>query len=198
MKYVGVTMRVHTHSETGERRDCIDQNWVKFLGVCDLMPIFIPNQSGAIQLYPEDLFDGFVLTGGNSLEKYGGDAPERDQLEKEVLLYSLQKNVPTLGVCRGMQVIIDHFGSELIPVEGHVRTSHTLDFEGQKMNVNSYHDFGIRDCCEGFKVDARAKDGVIEAISCMSHPIKGIMWHPEREEKMAPHDIALFRKHFSV
>lgn len=66
---------------------------------------------------------GIVLTGGNSLCKYGGNAPERDENEHTLIDYAVQNNIPLYGLCRGMQVILDYFGIELENVAFHAATS---------------------------------------------------------------------------
>lgn len=62
---------------------------------------------------------GILLTGGNSLEKYGGDAPERDRIDHQLIDIALYQNIPLYGFCRGMQSVLDYFGCSLESVAGH-------------------------------------------------------------------------------
>ena len=79
MKTVIYTQRVQIVEEYGERRDCADQRLAKFLYHCDFMPVPVPNVPELIERFMSEIRPrGIVLSGGNSLGKYDGDAPERD------------------------------------------------------------------------------------------------------------------------
>src|SRR5580704_19180458 len=108
MKAVAVTQRVVVDPPHGTRRDCLDQVWVKFLLGCGLLPIPIPNSPDAALTICENV-NGIVLTGGNHLSAYGGDAPERDETETALLNLAERRNLPVLGVCRGMQKLQERF-----------------------------------------------------------------------------------------
>ena len=83
MKRIAVTQRVDMISSHEERRDALDQRWIPFLQTINLLPILVPNNIPYVQqLIGDKSIDGILLTGGNSLVKYGGDAPERDEIEK--------------------------------------------------------------------------------------------------------------------
>ena len=106
MKKVVVTQRVDVTSTYGERRDCLDQRWIELLLSVGLFPVLVPNNLDYVKkLIATEQIDGVLLTGGNSLLNYGGDAPERDEVEKNLLELAILKNIPLLGVCRGMQII---------------------------------------------------------------------------------------------
>ncbi|MDX1838006.1 hypothetical protein DIZ81_09690 [Legionella taurinensis] len=196
MKQIGITMRVDYHEKVDEKRDAIDQRWYKFLNACQLYPIPIPNFMAGLDCLLTQNWAGFILTGGNSPESLGGDAPERDQIEQALMELAVKNSIPVLGVCRGMQVIQHYFGVNLIPVTEHVAVRHTFHYRGSVVDVNSYHHFGALDSVPSLVVDGRSEDGVIEAISHQSLPIKGIMWHPEREDTFSAVDIELFKSHF--
>jgi hypothetical protein len=74
MRTVAVTQRVAVDPPHGTRRDCLDQVWVKFLLACGLLPIPVPNSVDAA-LTIGGQASGILLTGGNDLAAYGGDAP---------------------------------------------------------------------------------------------------------------------------
>jgi len=125
MKIVAVTQRVVVDPPHGTRRDCLDQVWVKFLLECGLIPIPIPNSvEAALQISGK--VSGIVLTGGNDLIACGGDAPERDETETALLDLAVHRDLPVLGVCRGMQMIQHRFGTRLQHVHGGLRTPHKL------------------------------------------------------------------------
>ena len=111
MKRVIVTQRVDVVIEYKERRDAIDQLWVKFLLSIDIFPIFISNNMNYVEyVLNNENIDGVLFTGGNDLLKYGGNSPERDCIEIFILEWAIEMNIPVLGVCRGMQLIQDFFG----------------------------------------------------------------------------------------
>jgi putative glutamine amidotransferase len=199
MKTVGVTQRVTVVPAYGERRDCLDQAWTKFLATCGLLPVLLPNHAETALALCETIgVAGLVFTGGNDLAELGGDAPERDATELTLLEWAEREELPVLGVCRGMQVIQRHFRNALARVEGHVAHVQTVLVKGKPREVNSYHNFGARDARPPLDVWAMADDGVIEAVRHSSRPMTGIMWHPERLTPFSPADVELFQRVFGV
>lgn len=199
MQTVLYTQRVEFVKSYGERRDCADQNIPRFIDACGYLPVPIPNiWSVAEGMLVEFQPVGIVLTGGNSLEKYGGDAPERDDVEKKLLAYAMSHDIAVYGFCRGMQVILDYYGCELESVDGHVAVHHKLlgrpEFEVTE--VNSYHNQGCHKVKEPLEVLAWTDDGVAEAICYKEKRILGTMWHPEREEPFCETDIKRIRELF--
>lgn len=199
MKRIGVTQRVDIYRDIQERRDCLDQRWHGFLGLCGLMPVLLPNNTDAAEeILSNTDIEGFILTGGNTLAKLGGDAPERDQLEGRLIEYALPKKIPLLGVCRGMQVIQDFYGTALEVVFDHVAVRHPIAGQRGGREVNSYHSFGSYDSPDPLVTLERSEDGVVESIGHKHAPIKGIMWHPERESTPDKQDVLLFKRFFHV
>lgn len=178
----------------GERRDALDRRWPEFLNRCGLCAIPLPNHAPtARELCEHYSGAGLLLTGGNSLAALGGDAPERDALERELFGRALEEGRAVLGVCRGMQLLLDHFGAELEAVDGHVDPTQEIEIEGLPTRVNSFHRFGCRVAPEPLEVWARAKDQVVKGIRHRELPIAGIMWHPERIEPFRNEDLQLFQ-----
>jgi N5-(cytidine 5'-diphosphoramidyl)-L-glutamine hydrolase len=199
MKRVAVTQRVSIIPEYGERRDCLDQAWTKFLAACGLLPVLLPNiVDTAITLCEGAGAAGLVLTGGNDLAEYGGDAPERDAVEQALLGWAERRGLPVMGVCRGMQVIQQHFAVGLRRVEGHVAKRQVIHVDGEAREVNSFHRFAAFDSRPPLEVWAVANDGVVKAVRHSDQPITGIMWHPERSTPFSPVDVALFQRVFMV
>lgn len=199
MKTIGITQRVSVIPDYGERRDSLDQAWTKFLAACDLLPVLLPNVTeAALALCEITSVGGLVLTGGNDLAEFGGDAPERDATENALLDWAEQHNLPVLGVCRGMQMIQRRFGVPLERVEGHVSCSQQIRVAGEPRDVNSYHCFGAFESRPPLEAWAMAADGVVKAVRHASRPVTGIMWHPERCAPFASADVALFRQMFGV
>ena len=199
MKAVAITQRVSVVPAYGERRDCLDQAWTKFLAACGLLPVLLPNVTeAALALCEGAGIGGLVLTGGNDLAALGGDAPERDAVENALLDLAERRRLPALGVCRGMQVIQQRYGIPLRRVEGHVAQRQVIQIEGERKEVNSFHHFAAFDSRPPLEVWAVADDGVVKAIRHSAEPITGIMWHPERCAPFSPADVVLFRKVFGV
>jgi putative glutamine amidotransferase len=133
-----------------------------------------------------------VLTGGNDLASVPGatdTAPERDALELRLLQHAARKPLPVLGVCRGMQIMAQHYGASVVAVRGHVRVEHGITAEAASLmplpivdSVNSFHNYGI--AREGLGPElvacAVASDGTVEAFAHRRLRHWGVMWHIER------------------
>lgn len=199
MKAVAVTQRVSVVPGYGERRDCLDQSWTKFLAACHLLPVPLPNITDtALALCEQAGVAGLLLTGGNDLASCGGDAPERDAVECALLDMAGQRRLPVLGVCRGMQVIQQRYAVALSRVDGHVAQHQMIRVGDEPREVNSYHRFAAFDTRTPLEVWAVADDGVIEAVRHPEQLITGIMWHPERLAPFSAADIELFRRIYEV
>jgi gamma-glutamyl-gamma-aminobutyrate hydrolase PuuD len=199
LKRVAITQRVAIVPGYGERRDCLDQAWPRFLAACGLTPVIVPNiPELALDLCLGDRIGGLVLTGGNDLAVLGGDAPERDATEQALVDMAESRGLPVLGVCRGMQVIQQRNGIQLRRIEGHVTQHQVISVDGKPTPVNSYHHFGALESRPPLTVWAVADDGVVKAVRHRTFPALGIMWHPERMDPFAAADVALFRDFFQV
>jgi putative glutamine amidotransferase len=223
---IGITQRVITDPDYGERRDALDQAWAGFLAAAGLQPVPIPNRLSDAGAYARRLgVQGLILTGGNNisaalttvhgeamddLPAMTGTAPERDSTEAALLGASIAAGWPVLGVCRGLQVLNLFHGGGISPAKNHVATTHGITPSAQapaglatpvfSETVNSYHDYGIT--TDQLAPDlcpwARAGDGTLEAAFHRRLPHYGIMWHPEREAVPRPCDIGLFQAVFAA
>jgi N5-(cytidine 5'-diphosphoramidyl)-L-glutamine hydrolase len=199
VKIVAVTQRVAVIRDYGERRDCLDQAWARFIAACGLLPLPLPNVIDvAVAMFGRSDVAGLVLTGGNDLAAVGGDAPERDATENALLDAAESRRLPVIGVCRGMQVIQHRYAVPLRRIQGHVMPRQIIDVEGKETEVNSYHNFGASESRHPLTAWAHARDGIVKAIRHSQQPMTGIMWHPERNTPFAERDIALFRQVFQV
>ena len=197
MKKITITQRVQVIADIGERRDALSQEWAELADACGFLPVLLPNRPDtARQLVQALEVDGIILSGGNSLTRYGGDAPERDETEHFLVDHAERRRIPLLGVCRGMQLLLDHYQTPLQLVENHVRVQHRLD-NGD--TVNSFHGFGAVSCAAPLAVTCRSLDGVVEGVQHMDCPwIRGVMWHPERYHPMRQQDIAMIKELFDL
>lgn len=200
MKIIAISQRVDTANHVGERRDALDQRWWQLMVELGcVLPMILPNNVIlAEQLLETIPVNGILLTGGNSLVALEGDAPERDQLDALCIQQAINRNIPLVGVCRGMQSIQDYFGGKFQPLQGHVCQRQQVILDSQPVWVNSYHNWGSLESPSELKVRAIAPDGVIKAIEHRSYPLKGIMWHPEREPALTPMDATFFKETFDL
>ncbi len=165
-----------------------------------------------------DLVDAIILTGGagdidpalyvqEPHPKTGPIQKERDAYELALVRAAIEREAPTLGICRGMQVINVAYGGSveqhLPDVVGHevhrptpgVFVDHEVRLEpgslaartagSEVADVRSHHHQGIREVGSGLSVTGRATvDETAEAIEDPSHPfVLGVLWHPEEDEK---------------
>ena len=134
----------------------------------------------------------------------------RDLTSFALIEYALANDLPLLGICRGMQELNVHLGGSLIAAahEGANCLDHrmpeidcfdarhaarheiTLSHEGRlreilqspTAQVNSLHRQAVDALGAGLHVEARAPDGIIEALSVPNHPfVIGVQWHPEHQ-----------------
>jgi putative glutamine amidotransferase len=171
------------------------------------------NPSGVL-----DLIDALILTGGAgdvNPELYGEERhpetgpvqEERDAYELALARAAIERGVPTLGICRGMEVLNVVYGGRLeqhLPdVLGHEEHRHTpgtyADHEvrlepgslaahaagTERTPVKSHHHQGIKEIGDGLRISGWAtEDGAIEALEDPSHSfVLGVLWHPEEDEK---------------
>ncbi len=165
-----------------------------------------------------DLIDALILTGGAgdvNPELYGEERhpetgpvqEERDAYELALARAAIERGVPTLGICRGMEVLNVVYGGRIeqhLPdVLGHEEHRHTpgtyADHEvrlepgslaahaagTERTPVKSHHHQGIKEVGNGLRVSGWAtEDGAIEALEDPSHSfVLGVLWHPEEDEK---------------
>lgn len=208
-KLIGLTQRVDVENCYGERRDALDQLWTKLLEKAGFVPIPIPNQLADIETYVRCLhLDGIILTGGNNLsilpEESENNALERDQMEAKLLNMSSRDNIPVVGICRGMQMMVSWTGGRIVPVCGHVAVRHALHLteEGKRYlcerdSINSYHRWTVdfQGISHEWSIMGTSPDGSIEAVKHQRYPFWGIMWHPERESEDG-NEIRFMRKVF--
>lgn len=186
--FVGITQRVEQTSY-GEIRDCLDLAWTELIQLFGHVPLPLCTKVTCVDYYLSKLpLNAVILSGGNDLSRLPNGQnifPIRDQFEKETIQYCLNKKIPLLGVCRGMQVINDYFLGTLCSVSGHAGTSHQINIQGKSEIVNSYHNWGIlqSELADPLTPLAMDSDEMVEAFT--SENVIGIMWHPERETELS-------------
>jgi gamma-glutamyl-gamma-aminobutyrate hydrolase PuuD len=169
---------------------------------------------------------GLLLTGGGDVDPalYGEIAspetdppdPERDAVEAALIDEALARDLPLLGICRGMQLLNVHLGGTLVqhlPTVGrHVRRTsdrglpaHRVVIEPGSMlasiahrqmwEVNSRHHQAVARLAGGFKVCASdPEDGTVEAIELPARRyVLAVQWHPENQVSNDPEQRTLFQ-----
>ena len=189
---IAVTQSEYFQKDRNQMLDCLDQRLVCFLQNFGVSIYPIPNSltlDNHLHKWVKNAeVDAIVLSGGGNV----GDASGRDHIERILIKLAIQRSIPLIGICRGMQAIILYFGGSLVAKSGHVRSRHQFVFDDQNISVNSYHDFCVDHCPAEFSVLARSEDRTIESVRHKKHQILGIMWHPEREKQFQAHDLNLF------
>lgn len=190
IRIVAVTQRVDKVNDRDEIREGLDQRLVQWLVESGFLPVAVPNGLLAEDKSSEIKLENWmcavnpaalVLSGGNDI----GESLARDATERYLLSWAEKKQMPVLGICRGLQMMAVWGGSHLVRKSGHVGHTHKLLTDGNHgvwpEMVNSYHNWGLITCPDGFQVAGRAEDGSIEAIAHKIMPWEGWMWHPERD-----------------
>ncbi len=156
-----------------------------------------------------DAVDGIIIGGGDDIspDLYGGRLvtsarldPDRDALERDMVLVAFERNKPVLGICRGSQMLNIALGGSLhqdayatYTSSDHIRTilpRKTVCLElgtrlagvagDAPMKVNALHSQAVDRLGCGLRVAARDTGGMIQAIERVSDPFAiGVQWHPE-------------------
>jgi anthranilate synthase component 2/putative glutamine amidotransferase len=172
------------------------------------LPVVVPPVEGSTELV--ELLDGLVFTGGSDLDPslYGqrphpettGVHRHRDRAELALIREALRRDMPVLGICRGMQLLNvalggdlhQHLGSDThkgppgrytfhdVTVDGGTRLADVL---GAGTRTHSCHHQAPDRLGEGLRASAHAEDGTVEAIEQPSARFAvGVLWHPEEDE----------------
>ena len=171
--------------------------------------------------------DGVIVTGGAVIHPsvYGGNSEhpqlttfdtERDTLELALVHHLLEaQNIPSLYICRGMQILNTALGGTLhehvadsIPKDIHrgddgVWRMHGVSIQpktlasevmgSEEISTTSGHHQAIKELASDLRISATAPDGVIEAVEHISAPwMLGIQWHPEITAAEDPTQQRLF------
>lgn len=177
-------------------------------------PVIIPPSTDTnVLMNTLDHIDALILSGGGDINPlYAGEEPvkglnsinqERDLPELLITRLAYNRQMPILGICRGIQTLAIALGGKVMQdISDQIRVkhsqeadrsepTHTVDIEEdstlyniyekkRQLFVNSFHHQAVSNPGERFRVTARAKDGIIEAIeSTEFKSIIGVQWHPE-------------------
>ncbi len=174
-----------------------------------------------------DTVQGVLLTGGHDVDpgvygekmipECGVPCKERDAMELELLRQALDKNMPVLGICRGIQFLNAYLGGSLyqdLPtqhpsdVEHHQKPPYDVPVHHvsivkdsglyrllniEKLAVNSYHHQAIKEKAEGLRAMAVSEDGITEAVELPDKRfVWAVQWHPEFSHKVDTNSRKIF------
>lgn len=207
-----------THSiQQDERTLHMPLSYARAITAAGGLPIVLPavTDGHMIEAYLDQV-DGLLLTGGDDVDPLlygecqhwacGSISPLRDAFEVQLCRAALRrKDMPVLGVCRGVQLLNVACGGTLWQdLQSSVKdcichrqhqnpeyASHPVSLvEGSRLAtiygalgllVNSHHHQAVNRPGDGLTVCATAPDGVIEGVEMTDHPFCiGVQWHPER------------------
>lgn len=162
-------------------------------------------------------FDGICMPGGADLDPrhYGQQAvaetehpvAHQDAFDMAVMSCAVRLGIPTLAICRGMQILNVVQGGDLIqhltPSDvGHGNAVHEVTVAedsrllqvvgSTRIPVSSYHHQAIGALGRGLRVVAIADDGCVEALEYTGGNLVAVQWHPEDLHASSRSDAALF------
>ena len=176
------------------------------------VPLIIPPSADKeVLMNTLDHIDALILSGGGDINPlYAGEEPvpglhginqERDLPELLITRLAYNRQMPMLGICRGIQTLAVALGGKVCQdISATVKHSQDADRsepthsvaveegstlyniyrEAQQLLVNSFHHQAVSEPGDRFRVVARAKDGIVEAMeSSEMKSIIGVQWHPE-------------------
>lgn len=213
---IGITSVQNTGNNTYvEEINWVDVDYVYCVEEAGGLPLVIPNLKSA-EIFGNvlEVLDALVISGGGDLDPfyYGEDPlpyqgrtePDRDRLEVALVRLAIERDLPLLGICRGIQVMVAAAGGKLyqdihkqkaasiqhLQNAPRWHTTHGIAIEAgtilrdimgtSALRVNSFHHQAAREIPPEFRVSAYAPDGIIEAIESPRHSFTvGVQWHPE-------------------
>ena len=154
--------------------------------------------------------DGLILTGGADYNPlWAGEEPspklhhinrERDLAELMITRLAFNRQIPMLGICRGIQTLAMALGGKVIQdIDNKIKHDQDADrnepthsvtiatnsilekiYDEEKLFVNTFHHQAVGEPGPHLKVTAKAPDGIIEGIESNEYKsILGVQWHPE-------------------
>jgi putative glutamine amidotransferase len=206
--------------KAGREYHYIDAAYARAVGACGGTAVYLPQADDAPALAAR--IDGLLLPGGDDFpppRPYPATvrfepAPARQRaFDGALLAAALDRRIPILAICYGMQLLCVHLDGELLydietdvpnakphrlpepagrhPLRIGVDTRLAEVLGADAGPVNSLHHQGVADPGRGLRVCARSDDGLIEAVEGSDHPFCiGVQWHPEK--LVGPHRERLF------
>jgi len=170
--------------------EAVVRNNLKYLNnKCSFIGLIMYDLNSHFDTNILDCCDGVIFQGGTNIYPY----------HFEILNYCINKNIPVLGICLGMQIIglysNKQSDKDLIKINNHYNTNHFINIKkdsilyklfGDNMLVNSRHNYILDYINPPFIIGSKSDDDVIESIELIDseHFILGVQFHPEDMENM--------------
>lgn len=210
-----VALTAATKPVEGMMRVRLNQAYIDAVRAAGLVPLVVPPLSESELAGVVEAVQGIVLTGGEDVDpsEFGAERhpqtqdphSERDKCELALVHIAREMRIPTLAICRGMQVVNVAFGGTLIQdiaseqpsAMKHDRASerrirvHDVRIErasklaramgDSSITVNSSHHQALDRVASELRVTAHAPDGIIEGAEWASDDwwMLAVQWHPE-------------------
>jgi putative glutamine amidotransferase len=194
-----------------ELSDVLPASYALAIGAAGGVTMLLPPATPEYAASALDGVAGLLLSGGSDVDpdRYGAAPGEhtgtprtdRDAWELALLEEALNRDLPVLAVCRGMQVLNVALGGDLIqhlpdevgtevhrPLVGehgrhHVdvaEDSRLAQIVGTRPEIATYHHQGVRTLGKGLTACGWADDGIVEAVELADRSwVFGVQWHPE-------------------
>ena len=198
MKKIIISLRLEKIGKYEEERDNLDIRLSQIIEKSGYMPVLMPNNLKLTSQYLNQIRPkGVILSGG-------GDPTKKDKRlknELNLIKYSLQKNIPLLGICRGAQVLNIFFGGKIKKIKNYWKKNKRIYgplIKKKKIKINSYHDYGFTEEMLGKNLNpiAYSSDKIIKSFIHNKYKFFAIMWHPERYKLFKNFDKNLIKKFF--
>lgn len=181
----GIPVVLPPHDDIDVLKDMLDSlDGILFSGGADLNPLFVREEP---------------------IQGLRGINHRRDLQELLLVRLAYDRQLPMLGICRGIQMMVAALGGSIYQDiysqkdKNCLKHSQDLDratashsvslsagsilhglFQSDILYVNSFHHQAVKDVPSSLKVTAVSSDGVIEAVESTEHKsVLGVQWHPE-------------------
>jgi len=200
----------------GDKGAELAEGYFRSIEMAGGIPVVIPITENHIELAALlDRIDGLVLSGGadinplylgeDPIPQLGSINPRRDRMEILLTRLAYDRQLPILGICRGIQVLTAVLGGKLYQdiqaqSESSFPIKHSQDLArgvashfvdavpgsivqtllGDRFAVNSFHHQAVSKCGPLLRPTAYSADGIIEAVESTEYKsVVGVQWHPE-------------------
>lgn len=212
-RFVAVTTSIRREDDTN--RVGLSTSYLQALKNAGLIPVLLPPVYESSTAGPTlDLVDGLLLTGGGDVDPafYGattrhelrGLSRARDESEIALIHAAREKHIPTLAICRGIQIVNVALGGTLVqdiagdwpgalahdasersarlhPVLLEPDSLAARAVSTTSLDVNSLHHQAVDRLADGLRITGRSPDGIVEAVESTDPDWWAlcVQWHPE-------------------
>lgn len=229
---IGVVMC--QNEKDGHPVQMVQNKYLEAVVLAGGIPLALPHHLASTPSLPGEVLDalhGLLLTGSpsNIEPHHYGDAaveeyadPGRDKLAFALIEAAIDRQLPLLGICRGLQELVvatggslhrqlqrvpgcqEHREDQKLALTARYAPVHDIHIQpggllaqlaegDERFRVNSLHQQGIRSLGDRLRIEALADDGLPEAVSLRDHPFAlAVQWHPEWQSGQDPLSRQLF------